>query len=220
MGLLPKDVQDQVRELFRERLVNPVKIYHFTQALNCQYCAETETLLREVADLSDLIELEVYNFAVDKEKAEELKVDKVPATIIAPAENSRYNIRFFGIPSGYEFTSLIEDIVHVSRGESELSPQTVEFLKGIQRPLHVQVFVTPTCPYCPRMVLLAHKAALENKNILADMIEAVEFPELSNRYGVYAVPKTVINDRVEFEGAVPEEMFVEYLRQALEQEEG
>lgn len=219
MGLLPKEVQEQVKQLFQERLVNPVKIYHFTQALNCQYCAETEALLKEVAELSDLISLEIYNFAVDKEKAGTMKVDKVPATIIAPAENSRHNIRFFGIPSGYEFTSLIEDIIHVSRKESDLSPQVVNFLKTVDRPIHIQVFVTPTCPYCPRMVLLAHKAALENEKILADMIEAVEFPDLSNRYGVYAVPKTVINDRVEFEGAVPEEMFVEYLRQALEQED-
>ncbi len=127
---------------FREELVNPVRLVNFTQAMECQYCAETRQLAEEVAALSDKIELKIYDFVIDKEKVEEYGVDKIPA--IAVVGQKDYGVRFYGIPSGYEFSSLIEDIVDVSRGEVELLPATRETLAEIAEPLHFQVFVTPT----------------------------------------------------------------------------
>ena len=123
-------------------MVNPVKLVNFTQALECHFCAETRQLVEEVAALSGKIELEVYNFAIDKEKAEEYGVDKIPAIVIMSEKD--YGVRFYGIPSGYEFSSLVEDIIDVSRGEVELLPATKEALAEITEPLHFQVFVTPT----------------------------------------------------------------------------
>ena len=123
-------------------MVNPVRLVNFTQAMECQYCAETHQLAEEVTALSDKIELEVYDFIIDKEKVEEYGVDKIPA--IAVVGQKDYGVRFYGIPSGYEFSSLIEDIVDVSRGEVELLPATRETLAEIAEPLHFQVFVTPT----------------------------------------------------------------------------
>jgi len=99
-------------------------------------------LVEEVAALSDKIDLEVYNFAIDKEKVEEYGVDKIPA--IAILDERDYGVRYYGIPSGYEFSSLIEDIIDVSRREVDLLPATREALAGITEPLHFQVFVTPT----------------------------------------------------------------------------
>ena len=88
----------------------------------------------------------------------------------------------------------------------------------MDKPVHIQVFITPTCPYCSRAVQLAHKLALENDFIVADMIEAIEFPHLSNRYQVQAVPKADINEKVQFEGALPEPAFVDYVLAATEAE--
>jgi len=142
MPLLQDKDKETVETRFQEGLINPVKLVNFTQALECRFCAETRQLVEEVATLSDKIEFEVYNFAIDKEKVEEYEVDKIPATAIIGEKD--YGVRYYGIPSGYEFSSLIEDIIDVSKGEVELLPATKEALAGITEPMHFQVFVTPT----------------------------------------------------------------------------
>jgi glutaredoxin-like protein len=197
---------------FGNELVEPVKIILFTQNINCEYCPETEQLLRELAETSEKIQLEVKNFAVDKLEVQKYKIDKVPAILVG---NER--IRYFGIPAGYEFAALIEDIVEVSRKSSFLSTSSQEKIRSLKVPINIKVFVTPTCPYCPRMVKYAHSAALLNENIYAEMIEATEFPELASQYSVYGVPKTIINEKIEIEGAVPEDFFVSELIRAAQE---
>ncbi|HDL50630.1 MAG TPA: glutaredoxin, partial [Firmicutes bacterium] len=89
-------------------------------------------------------------------------------------------------------------------------------VEAVKEPLNIQVFVTPTCPYCPRAARIAHKMAFINENIMGDMVEASEFPNLSEKYGVYAVPKIIVNDKVEFEGALPEDQFIAQVLKAVE----
>ena len=141
MSLLQDKDREQVHQLFAG-LSNPVKLVMFTQELECEYCTQTRELVEEVASLSDTITVEVYNFALDKEKAKEYGVEKIPAVAVVGDED--YGIRFYGIPSGYEFTSLLESIVDVSAQDSGLSETTSAFLAGLKDPLHIQVFVTPT----------------------------------------------------------------------------
>ena len=102
-----------------------------------------------------------------------------------------------------------------SSRKTHLSEETIQKVKSIDRDVHIQVFVTPTCPYCPRAVRTAHQMAMINGRIKADMVESIEFPELANRYAVMAVPKIVINENVSFEGALPEAEFLEYVLTAL-----
>jgi glutaredoxin-like protein len=123
-------------------LTGPVKLVNFTQELACQYCRETEQLLREVSELSDKIRLEVYNFQLDREKVAQYTVDKIPATVVEGAKD--HGIRFYGIPLGYEFISLLEAIQDVSRGTTTLRPETRVALAEIHQPVHLQVFTTPT----------------------------------------------------------------------------
>ena len=218
MPLLPDKDKEAVETQFQEELVNSVKLVNFTQALECQFCAETRRLVQEVAALSDKIELEVYNFAIDKEKVEEYGVDKIPAIAILGEKD--YGVRYYGIPSGYEFSSLIEDIIDISKREVELLPATKEALAEITEPMHFQVFVTPTCPYCPQAVRLAHKLAIESDHVRADMVEAIEFPHLAIKYNVRGVPRIVINETIQIEGAQPEPMLMAQLQEALKPAEG
>jgi glutaredoxin-like protein len=218
MPLISKKDAEHLRNEFEAGLVAPVKLLMFTQTIECQFCAETRQIVEEIAELSDKISAEVYNFVTDKAVAEMYGIDKIPAIAIIRAADDGdrdYGIRFYGIPSGYEFTSIIEDIMDVSRGESGLMPKTKEAVAGLTEPVHFQVFVTPTCPYCPQAVRLAHKLAMESELIRADMVEAIEFPHLSNKYGVYGVPRTVINETVHQEGAVPEPMMLAKLLEAV-----
>lgn len=216
MPLLKDKDRQYLAEQF-EALPAPVKLIVFTQEFECYYCAETRQIAEELAALADDITLEVYDFVADKEIAEQYKVDKIPATVVMRGgqQPEDYGIRYYGIPSGYEFSSLIEDIKLVAAGESGLSTQTKEWAAALAEPVHLQVFVTPTCPYCPQAVILAHQLAMESDYIRADMIEATEFPDLSMKYQVMGVPRTVINEDGHLEGAAPEAMLLARLQQAL-----
>ena len=216
MALLKEEDRNHLIEQFKS-LESPVKIVVFTQEMECQYCQETRMIGEELAALSDKISLEVYDFEKDKEIAETYNIDKIPATVIMTGgdQPKDYGIRYFGIPSGYEFSSLIEDIMMISSGDSGLSAATKEMLANLEEPLHLQVFVTPTCPYCPPAVLLAHQLAFESDKVQADMVEAIEFPHLSMKYQVQGVPRTVINETIHQEGAAPEAMLLAKLKEAV-----
>ena len=216
MSLLNAEIRGQLEQEFA-KLDGPVKLAMFTQANECQYCKETRQLAEEISALSAKISLEVYDQVADAEVAEQYQIDKIPAIAIVKGgdEPRDYGIRLYGIPSGYEFSTLIEDIVMVSSGESGLSDATKTYLAGLTEPLHLQVFVTPTCPHCPPAVRLAHMMAMESELVVGDMVEAMEFPHLSQKYQVMGVPRTVINEDTFMEGAAPEAMLMGKVREAL-----
>jgi glutaredoxin-like protein len=216
MALLKDEDRNALKEEF-SKLAHPVKLVVFSQEMECQYCRETRVLVEEVSGLSDMISAEVYDFLHDAEVAKAYNIDKIPAIAIVQDgdEPKDYGIRYFGIPSGYEFSSLITDIMVVSSGESGLSAESREWVAGLESPVHLQVFVTPTCPYCPQAVILAHQLAMESDLIYADMVEAIEFPGLSNKYNVHGVPRTVINEDVFMEGAAPEPMLLSKIQAAV-----
>ncbi len=213
MPLFNAEVEEQVSQKLSD-LTGAVRLVMFTQDFECQYCAETRELVMEVAKLSERVTAEVLDFVADKEEAEKLGVDKIPA--IAVIGDDDYGIRFYGIPSGYEFTSFLEAIKFVAAGETDLSEDMLAALSQLSAPVHMQVFVTPTCPYCPPAVVLAHKMAVASPMVQADMIEVQEFPHLATKYQVMGVPRTVINESTHIEGAAAEPVVLEKLQEALE----
>lgn len=141
MGLLQARDRKAVEREF-EKLQRPVHLVMFTQEIECQFCQHTRELMEEVASLSEKVNVTIYDFVKDKNKALQYQLDKIPATIVEGDKD--YGIRFFGIPSGYEFTSLLESILMVSSGESGLSEKTKSLVQTINTPMHIQAFVTPT----------------------------------------------------------------------------
>ena len=217
MGLLsPQDVQ-YLKDLFEKELEGKVKVLVFKSddKSRCEYCDITVEVLQEVADIDDRIELEVYDIDDDEVVAQKYDIrGRVPAIVFLTEDGTDKGVRYFGIPSGHEFSTVIQNIVSFSKGaEPDLSPTSIEKIKQIDIPTEILVFVTPTCPYCPRAVLLAHEIAKANENITAAMVEANEFPEWSMEHGVSAVPHIVINDETAFIGAYPEDMFVDHVVQ-------
>jgi glutaredoxin-like protein len=210
--MLPDDVKDQVRETLAD-LENPVHLVLFTQTLECMYCRENRQLMEDVAGLSDLVDLTVHNFVTDEEKAKEYGVDKIPATVIMGEKD--YGIRFYGIPAGYEFTTLIHTIRMIGKTGSQLDEQTRAALDALTEPVHMQVFVTPTCPYCPQAVALGYEMAYASENVRADGVESSEFPHLAVKYQVAGVPRTVINESTHLEGAAPPDMLLGKIKEAL-----
>jgi len=211
-------LKDEDRKFIKEQLqamTDKVKIIHFTQSIECSYCRETRQLMEELVLLSDKLSLEIYNFQIDREEVTKYKIDKIPATILVAENDSNPGIRFFGIPSGYEFMSIIEDLVDISNNNHGFSEEVFAEIQKIDKPIHIEVFVTPTCPYCPAAVRTAHRLALANKNITGDMIEATEFPHLAQKYQVRGVPKSIINETASLEGAVPAQMFLDKIKYIL-----
>lgn len=207
--LLNEDIRSQVREAFAE-MQHPVRLLFFDSRDNCELCKETRQLLEEVVALSDKIGLSTYDLNSDSAIALQYRVDKAPAFVVAVANPdgtfTDTGIQYSGIPSGHEFSTLIQDILLVSGRDSGLKEATRAFLKTVKKPVHLQVFVTPTCPYCPRAVILAHQMAMENPGMIrAEGIESMEFQSVAQQFNVSGVPQTTINNGAgTVVGAVPE----------------
>jgi alkyl hydroperoxide reductase subunit AhpF len=136
------EVTAQLKDEFAQ-LVSPVRLAVFSQALADPESEQVRRLAEELVALDSRLSLESYNFVLDKEKAEALKIARIPAIAVMGAEKD-YGIRMYGLPSGYAFGTLIEAILDVSRGDSGLSDETRAALKDLARPVHLQVFSTPT----------------------------------------------------------------------------
>jgi glutaredoxin-like protein len=214
MPKISEDEQNKIKSIFQEQMSGEVNILFFGSDTNCDYCDDTREILEEVSSLDDRINLKSYN--LDDDKAKELSIDRAPATIFLDNNGNDIGVHFYGIPSGYEFNTIIEDIIDASNEKSDLPEDIIKTIKGIKSKVLLQVFITPTCPYCPRSVRIAHQFAMINPNIRGEMIEAIEFQELSNKYDVSGVPKTVINNgAAEQVGAVPAQIIVDKIMQII-----
>ena len=209
-NLIPDQDKAQLKRVFRKDLKGAVKIQVFTRkpsviavpGRECPYCPQTQQLMEELAALSPKIQLETIDFYDNPEAAREQGIARIPAVTLSAGGTPR--LKFYGAPLGYETAVIIEGIKTISRGVSPLSMDTRRKLRRVNRNVHIQVFVTPSCPYCPTLARTAHAMALENSRLTADIVEAQEFPHLGQTYGVRSAPTTIINEHIRFAGAVSE----------------
>ncbi|MEJ5229193.1 MAG: thioredoxin family protein [Pseudothermotoga sp.] len=216
MALINQKDAKYLEKVFSEQLKDPVKILIFVDdASECEYCDVTKQVLEELAAIDNKIEMYSYHVKKDREIAQQYAIELTPAIVLLDKNGNDTRVRFYGIPSGHEFSSLIQDIIAISTGKPPFfNSEQIEIIRSIETHLNIKVFVTPTCPYCPKAVLMAHSAAMINPKIVAEMIEANEFQELSMNYGISSVPHTFINDERNFVGAYPENAFVQELLKA------
>lgn len=223
MDRLNSSLQTQLRDALAA-LPNQVTLVVFTRGTRgdgqCPGCTDTLDLVRELESHSGgKVRVEACDIDRDSAQAARYAIDKAPAIVVLGGElgQTDFGLRIFGAPDGYEFATLIEAVRMASRSEADLLPATADVLAHLTAPLHIQVFVTPSCPYCPRAAVLAHRMGIASEMVTADVIDATEFPELAARYHVRGVPRTVVNDTVQIEGAVPEPAFLAQLLPLFEQ---
>ncbi len=214
MGLLSDEDKKYVKEMFEKGLKDPVRILVFKQGSWKEFSSYHQ-ILEELKQLSGgKVSYKIIELPEGKDLAREYGVDKAPMTVILGRKD--YGVRFAGTPFGYEFSAFLEAIINVSKGDTDLPEEIKEKLKEVQKPVKIQVFVTPNCPYCPMAVITAHKFAIESDNIVAEGVESYEFPELANRFRVQAVPKIVINEgKSSFVGAMPPQEFLKAILKAI-----
>jgi glutaredoxin-like protein len=205
-------LSDQDRQTVASHLAaitHPVTILFFTQAIGApESVLVAKQVLDEIASLNEHISIVEVNLILERDRAAQYGVEQVPGIVLLRGEDDT-RMRFLGAPSGYEFMSLIDAVILAGSGESGLTQASKDLIASqVTGPMDIRVFVTPTCPHCPRAVTLAHRMAVESPHIRATCVEATEFMELTRKYRVTGVPKTIVNETIEILGAVPEDLFV------------
>jgi alkyl hydroperoxide reductase subunit AhpF len=147
MSLLSPADQEKLRESFDE-MTRPVRVLFFTQTLDCEACVQTRQILDELPPLSGKIAIEEVNFVLEKDKAAQYGIDRVPALALlgqdAAGEPRDTRIRFLGTPAGYEFVSLVQALLLAGGHESQLTPENRALVAAVATPTTIQVFSTPT----------------------------------------------------------------------------
>ena len=210
--MLDDKIKQEVTKILAN-MVKPVTVKLFTQGMECGFCKDAHELLDDLTTTTDKLKLEALDFENHEAEAKKYGVEELPTIVVMDEKD--YGIRFTGIPAGYEFSSLLNTFLIVSTGVVKLTEETKAFLNNLQKPVHMKVFVTPTCPYCPPAVMMAQAMAYYSDKVTAEMVEISEFPHQAVKYGVQGVPRTVINEKWFQEGAAPEQTLIEKIKEAL-----
>lgn len=206
MAILKNHEREYVENVFR-LVENKVTLTFFSTQPENQAGRETHEILEEISSISEMINLVTYDYDKDKTEVEKYKIDKVPAIVVAGAHD--VGIRFYGVPSGYLVSPLIEDVVQISKNDSELTDDTKQKLNEVVNPLSLEVFVKPTSPYSPSLANIAHRMALESEKITAHLVNIEDYPHLALRFNIENVPHTVVNGKDSVEGALDERDFTD-----------
>jgi len=208
LGVLNDEVRKSMKSVL-SAMTDKVKILYFEKP-NHEVNNVYDEILEALEEANDKIKV----VRLGKDDLTKYNITKLP-TIQIMGKN-KGAIRYCGLPSGYEFGGLLQELVDVSSGKTHLSKSTIEFLENIDKELHLMVFVTAQCPYCPQAVKLAHDFAMNSDKVVAEMINAPEFMELSQQFHVQGVPHTVINNgKGEFVGAYPEDNALSEIKKSL-----
>ncbi|MCK8059372.1 MULTISPECIES: thioredoxin family protein [unclassified Fusibacter] len=204
MSLLNQEIKDQLKDHFTV-IKKEVNMHLFVN--DCDSCDDTKSLLEDVSGLSDKINLNIAD--LKSEEAAKFSINQAPVIMFTDDKGEDLRIRFNGIPAGHEFSAFITTLTEVGDGGEVLPDELISRVNSVEKPVDIKVFVTLSCPHCSGAVAKAHKLALMNPNIKAEMIECGTFPELADKYNVSGVPKIVINETNELVGNQPIDMFLD-----------
>jgi thioredoxin reductase (NADPH) len=206
--LIPDDIKKVIKDTFLSELKSEVAIEVYTQAgKNDSFNEAAVQLVRTFAELSPRIKASFHT--VGDDQSLKRGVLRSPTILISP---DTHRIRYTGAPLGEEGRSFLVTLLMVSAGKTILSPASVEKISKLKEKRDIQVYVSPTCPYCPQQVLAAMAAAVAKPDLIsAETIEIYENQDLAESLGSLAVPQTVVNGTFIGAGLQPEDIFVDSL---------
>ncbi|WP_430883139.1 protein disulfide oxidoreductase [Fusibacter sp. JL216-2] len=210
MALLNDELREQLKGILNQ-MKDQVNVALFTTTETCETCEDTKAFMEEVSNVSDKVVLNQYDIIENKDMADKLGISLTPSIVLLDKDHKDNGIRFNGIPAGHEINSFITGLIEVSGAGEELPEDFRARLDKVDKPVHIKVFVTLGCPHCPGAVSKAHKLALENENITAEMIESQTFFSEAEKYDVSGVPKIIINEDHDIVGNQPIESFMEVI---------
>jgi glutaredoxin-like protein len=209
------DIRKQVTDILGQ-MVRPITLVLFTDRKGCQSCPETVQLIQEFQETSTKILLEMKDIQDDHELAKTYGITMVPSFVILDDQRQYKGVKFNGIPAGHEINSFISALIEMSGFPLKVPQIALDRIAKVTKPVHIKVFVTLSCPHCPGAVQTAHRLAMLNSNIQAEMIEANTFPGVSQQYQVSGVPKIIINEKYELLGNQPMDAFLKEIEKALQ----
>lgn len=207
------DIKKQITDVLRQ-MVNPITIVLFTDAGGCETCAETTQLLNEFKETTTKLNLEFKDIKADAELAAQYGITLTPSFVILDDQGTYKGVKFNGIPAGHEINSFISALIEMSGMDIKFPADVLARIQKINKPVDIKVFITLSCPHCPGAVQTAHRLAMLNPLVKAEMIEANTFPDLSMKYKVSGVPKIIINEVHELVGNQPVDAFLKTIEQA------
>ena len=190
-------------------LKHEVQLLLFLQEADCYHCREIKRLFEKLASITHKINLDVYNFAIDKEVAGRYNIKRVPA--IAVIGNRDFRIRYYCFPEEVLFYHLLDSIVEVSHGTPSISTKNKKFLEGLDTLVQLELFISPTCAYSWPAEKTALRLAMASDKINLDIIDAMKFQEVAEQYNIHGIPMTIVNGKECIFGALHEEDFIRAL---------
>jgi alkyl hydroperoxide reductase subunit AhpF len=143
MGLLSAQDEAVLRQHLSS-ITKRVELLLFTQTIGGSESGPVaRTILGEIAALNDKIAIVEKNFVLDTEDKTKYGVDKAPAIVIL-SDGADTRMKMYGAPMGYEFVGLVEAILVAGTGQADFEPETMQMLAAVDKPMHLQVFSTPT----------------------------------------------------------------------------
>ena len=207
--VIPDDVKNALKETFLKELKEDVAIEVYTKpGANDQFNEATIALIRALAGLSGKLKASFHTIGDDQ--SIKRNVTRSPTVLIAP---DRYRIRYTGAPMGEEGRSFLVALLMASNGSTTFTePAIAKIKEQLREKRDIQVFISPTCPYCPQQVLAAFSAAIIKPDMVsAEAVEIYENQDLAENLGSLAVPQTFVNNTFIGAGLQPEPLFVESL---------
>jgi len=200
MQFFNEEATEQIKQKL-SKMDKPVRFLLFVTEKDPKSTEVMESFLGEVSATNDKLSVEKIEVEKEKEKAKEFGIYAVPCFAVVAEENSK--VLYYGMPLGHEFSTFLLDIVDISTGKPNIPGDLIKKVKEIDGPLHLQVFVSETCPHCPHAAKLAHDMAILNPKVQADVIDAAQFKPIAQAFRITSVPTTVVNKKIALRGAMP-----------------